>query len=61
MKDAAYRKQLLRDLEALGALIVRYARGDRSVRVERDVLDAAVQVKFALWRAVREHARRGGR
>ena len=32
---------------------VGYANGDSAVRPERDQLEGAVQVKFALWRAAR--------
>ena len=46
------RQQLLEDLERLHALILRCASGDRSAIQERDELEGAVQIKFALWRAL---------
>lgn len=49
----ALRQQLVQDLNRLHDLILRYAAGDRAVRPERDQLDGAVQVKFALLRAAR--------
>lgn len=52
------RRQLLTDLERLHGLILRYAAGDRSVRQERDELEGALQVKFALWRALTSGTRR---
>ena len=47
------RHQLLTDLNQLHDLILRCAAGNRLVRPERDQLEGAVQVKFALWRAAR--------
>ncbi len=43
-------KQLLEDLARLHHLIIRYANGDRPVKVERYQLEGAVSVKMALWR-----------
>ena len=42
------RRQLIDDLERLNNLIVRYARGERHLKQERDRLEGAVQVKMAL-------------
>ena len=50
------RSQLKADLERLHGLILRYALGDRSVKQERDELEGAVQIKFALWRALNRTA-----
>lgn len=58
MARDTFQKQLLRDIEKLHHLIVRYARGDRSVRQARDCLEGAIQVKFALWKAIRRHQNR---
>ena len=44
------REQLLKRLDQLHGLAIRYARGDRSARTERDQLEGAVQIKLALWR-----------
>ena len=55
MPQDTFQKQLVRDLENLHQLIVRYARGDRTVRSARDCLEGAIQVKFALWKAIRQH------
>ena len=41
--------QIIADLERLHSLIVRYASGDR----ERDQLEGAVQVKIAVWHAIK--------
>jgi hypothetical protein len=49
----ALRQQLFDDLDRLHVLILRYANGDSAVKPERDQLEGAVQVKLALWRAVR--------
>ena len=46
------RRQLKEDLERLHSLILRYALGDRGVKQERDELEGAVQIKFALWRSL---------
>ncbi len=46
------RQQLLDDLERLHGLILQYASGDRTVKRERDELEGALQIKFALWRAL---------
>ena len=51
--EEALRKQLCNDLDRLHNLILRYAAGDSSVGRERDRLEGAVQVKFALLRAAR--------
>ena len=48
------RRQIIADLERLHRLIVRYARGDYSVKQERDQMEGAVQVKMAVWHAVRD-------
>jgi hypothetical protein len=55
MPQENFQKQLIRDLENLHVLIVRYAHGDRSVLRARDCLEGAIQIKFALWKAVRQH------
>ena len=55
MSESQFQSQLLTDLEELQTLIVRYARGDRSVLRRRQQLEGAVQVKFAVWKAIREH------
>ena len=46
-------RQLLEDLHRLHDLILRYARGDRSARPQRDRLEGAVQIKFAIWQTLR--------
>ncbi len=46
-------QQLLEDLHRLHELILRYAKGDRSAKARRDRLEGAVQIKFAIWRAIR--------
>ena len=46
------RKQILDDLERLHGLIIQYAEGDRSVKRERDRLEGALQIKFAIWHAM---------
>ena len=51
-------RQLLEDLHRLHDLILRYARGDRSARPQRDRLEGAVQIKFAIWQAM--HRRSSG-
>jgi len=43
------RKQLLDDLDRLHELILRCARGDKSVKPARDQLEGAVQIKMVLW------------
>jgi len=60
MHDTEFQKQLLRDIRNLQRLIIRYARGERTVRQARDRLEGAIQVKFALWRAIQHHTRRDG-
>lgn len=57
MSKFIFQRQLLIDLENLHMLIIRYARGDRTARQARDRLEGAIQVKFAIWRAVRHHSR----
>ena len=42
------RQQLIQDFDRLHGLILRYARGERSVKQERDKLEGAVQIKLAL-------------
>jgi hypothetical protein len=49
----ALRIQLQDDLLQLQDLILRYAGGEKTVKPERDQLEGAVQVKFALLRAER--------
>ena len=44
------RQQLIKDLEHLHHLILQYALGNRAAKRERDQLEAAVQIKIALWR-----------
>ena len=56
--EEALRDQLLRDLERLHGLILRYASGDRSVKAERDKLEGAIQIKFAFWRTLAPHRSR---
>ncbi len=46
------RRQILDGLEALHRLILKYAEGDLSVKPERDRLEGALQVKFAIWRSL---------
>lgn len=42
-------QQLLRDLEHLHELILRYAHGDSSAKQERDRLDREIQLERARW------------
>lgn len=44
----ALRQQLINDMDRLGELIVRVARGEQELKWERDKLDSAVKVKLAL-------------
>ncbi|MBK35608.1 MAG: hypothetical protein CME26_08800 [Gemmatimonadetes bacterium] len=49
-----FTSQLLDDLHHLHRLILRYAAGDRTVRGRPDRLEGAVQIKFAIWKALRD-------
>jgi hypothetical protein len=42
------RQQLLEDMDRLGVLILRYARGEESVKPVRDALQASVDVKMVI-------------
>ena len=46
------RQELMRDLEQLHSLIVRYARGESEVKRARDRLGGAIEVKMALFRSI---------
>ncbi|MDP6778851.1 MAG: hypothetical protein QGI83_19005 [Candidatus Latescibacteria bacterium] len=54
-RENALREALLRDLERLHRLILRYAAGEEQVRRERDRLEESVKSSFGLWRALRDH------
>jgi len=43
------RRQLLEDLDRLHNPILRGAGGDRSVKLQRDQLEGAVEIKMILW------------
>ena len=53
-REEVLRRQLLRDLDRLHRLILRYAAGEEQVRQERDRLEESVQAGFADWRALRD-------
>jgi len=46
------RQQILNGLETLHRLILKYAEGDLSFKPERDRLEGALQIKFAIWRSL---------
>ena len=51
-REDIMRQQLLNDLERLHSLILQYASGNQTVKQERDELEGALQIKFALWRGL---------